>query len=615
MDTEKYINFLLFNPRSLNNKVYSFMDSLIENSVDVAGICETWLFDKTNPITAVIKDYGYLILHDPGPDRIGGGTAIVYKASFSFAEVKLPNITFKSFEYTAAAIKSKTCLNKILLVIIYRTGNLSSIFIQEIDKLMSHISEKYDCFILAGDLNIHFNLRYSNKLIDQVANMFDSYGLKGHVNEPTHINGGCLDVVYTYSMMNKLTCSTNIDSLNNLGSDHFRVYCKLNIQSAQKYYKTIQYRNLHDLEKDKFSGKLEVIVKKQLNSDKHSFSDSINQLTNSAVALLDEHAPFLEKKIAVVDKAPWFDSEYRTQRKLRRKAEKRWKKAVAVGSPEIDELHEFYKQLCLQSTTLAMCKKKQHFCKTIEKSNGNPRTLFSLINKELDKNQSKKLPDTSDVADLASRFNNFFHSKIDKIRTEMKHTSDPVSPTANLEFLSDFEPVTFEELSDIISNSGIKCSPADILPQSLYQENISTLLPLLVNLVNTSLLTGNFDGVKLADIIPLLKDESSDPNVLKNYRPVSNLTFIGKLIERVVLKRLEDHLSRNNLNCSEQFAYKKNHSTETLLIKMTDDLLVAFDEGSATVVMLLDLSAAFDTVDHSLLLKILESEIGLKGNS
>ena len=300
---------------------------------------------------------------------------------------------------------------------------------------------------------------------------------------------------------------------------------------------------------------------------------------------------------------------------MRRRAEKRWKKAVAVGSPEIDELHEFYKQLCLQSTTLAMCKKKQHFCKTIEKSNGNPRTLFSLINKELDKNQSKKLPDTSDVADLASRFNNFFHSKIDKIRTEMKHTSDPVSPTANLEFLSDFEPVTFEELSDIISNSGIKCSPADILPQSLYQENISTLLPLLVNLVNTSLLTGNFDGVKLADIIPLLKDESSDPNVLKNYRPVSNLTFIGKLIERVVLKRLEDHLSRNNLNCSEQFAYKKNHSTETLLIKMTDDLLVAFDEGSATVVMLLDLSAAFDTVDHSLLLKILESEIGLKGNS
>ena len=55
------------------------MDSLIENSVDVAGICETWLFDKTNPITAVIKDYGYLILHDPRPDRIGGGTAIVYK--------------------------------------------------------------------------------------------------------------------------------------------------------------------------------------------------------------------------------------------------------------------------------------------------------------------------------------------------------------------------------------------------------------------------------------------------------------------------------------------------------------------------------------------------------
>ena len=106
------------------------------------------------------------------------------------------------------------------------------------------------------------------------------------------------------------------------------------------------------------------------------------------------------------------------------------------------------------------------------------------------------------------------------------------------------------------------------------------------------------DGVKLADVIPLVKEESQDPNILKNYRPVSNLTFLGKLIERVVLRRLNEHLSRNNLNCQEQFAYKKHHSTETLLIKIVNDVLIAADEKTATVVMLLDLSAAFDTVDH-----------------
>ena len=179
--------------------------------------------------------------------------------------------------------------------------------------------------------------------------------------------------------------------------------------------------------------------------------------------------------------------------------------------------------------------------------------------------------------------------------------------------LSEFEPATIDELKVILNETGVKTSPADIFPQQLYKDNITALLPLLLHLVNLSISTGNMDGVKTADIIPLLKSESLDPDVLKNFRPVSNLTFLGKLIERVVLKRLNEHLSRNNLHCPEQFAYKKHHSTETLLVKITNDLLIAADERDATVVMLLDLSAAFDTVDHTLLLRILEKEIGLRG--
>ena len=123
------------------------------------------------------------------------------------------------------------------------------------------------------------------------------------------------------------------------------------------------------------------------------------------------------------------------------------------------------------------------------------------------------------------------------------------------------------------------------------------------------------DGVKEADIIPLLKSDKLDPNNLKNFRPVSNLLFIGKLVERVVLKRLNEHLHKNDLNISNQSAYKKNYSTETVLIRLMNDLLVASEEKSATVVMMLDLSAAFDLVDHDLLLKILAKEIGIKGQA
>ena len=189
----------------------------------------------------------------------------------------------------------------------------------------------------------------------------------------------------------------------------------------------------------------------------------------------------------------------------------------------------------------------------------------------------------------------------------------PSDSSAESYHWSTFEPATLDELKEIIDEFGIKCSPSDILPTTLLKENISILLPLLLQIVNASLTQGSMDGVKLADIVPLLKSNSLDPNVLKNFRPVSNLTFLGKLIERVVLKRLNDHLDNHNLHCPEQSAYKKTFSTETLLIRIWNDLLVASDEKSATVVMMLDLSASFDTVDHNLLLNILMKEIGLRG--
>ena len=132
-------------------------------------------------------------------------------------------------------------------------------------------------------------------------------------------------------------------------------------------------------------------------------------------------------------------------------------------------------------------------------------------------------------------------------------------------------------------------------------------------MVNLSLSSGNIDGVKLAHITPLLKGASLNHADLKNYRPISNLSFVGKLIERVVLRRLNNHLLLNNLNIPFQSAYKKCYSTETLLVRIVNDLLIASSKNTATIVMMLDLSAAFDTVDHGKLINILKTEIGISG--
>ena len=106
---------------------------------------------------------------------------------------------------------------------------------------------------------------------------------------------------------------------------------------------------------------------------------------------------------------------------------------------------------------------------------------------------------------------------------------------------------------------------------------------------------------KCANIRPLLKKPGLDSEILKNYRPVSNLPFISKVLERVVDKRLEQHLVVNNLHEELQSAYRKFHSTETALLKVQSDILQSLDKGNVTVLVMLDLSAAFDTIDHHIL--------------
>ena len=102
---------------------------------------------------------------------------------------------------------------------------------------------------------------------------------------------------------------------------------------------------------------------------------------------------------------------------------------------------------------------------------------------------------------------------------------------------------------------------------------------------------------------------------LNNFRPISNLNFISKILEKVVASRIQSHLSSNSLSSSFQSAYRIFHSTETTLLKIHNDLILAMDRGEVTSLILLDLSAAFDTVDHSILLTRLQNWFGLDGLS
>ena len=118
---------------------------------------------------------------------------------------------------------------------------------------------------------------------------------------------------------------------------------------------------------------------------------------------------------------------------------------------------------------------------------------------------------------------------------------------------------------------------------------------------------------KSAVIFPLLKKPSLDLNELNNFCPISNLPFISKIIEKLVLVQMSHHLSANNLLNQFQSAYRPRHSTETALLKIVNDLLLSLDDGKISLPASLDLSAAFDTIYHNILLHRLQHDFGLSG--
>ncbi len=140
---------------------------------------------------------------------------------------------------------------------------------------------------------------------------------------------------------------------------------------------------------------------------------------------------------------------------------------------------------------------------------------------------------------------------------------------------------------------------------------IKEVLPLLNWIINISLQIGDMPKVlKKAIITPLIKKLGIEL-INRNYRPVSNLAFLSKLIERTVAIQLMNHLSEN-LTDSFQSAYRKGHSTETALLKVQNDILMEMDKDNAVLLVLLELSAVFDTIDQEILLKRLSTRCGIE---
>ncbi|XP_033104339.1 uncharacterized protein LOC117106926 [Anneissia japonica] len=300
-------------------------------------------------------------------------------------------------------------------------------------------------------------------------------------------------------------------------------------------------------------------------------------------AILDEHAPFNTKIIKPKASKPLFTDEILSARKTRRQLERKWMKSKTHSDRQ-----KYCDQRCLVNEMVDKAK-TMYYSALVRDCSGDQKKLFNIINNLLHHSKYTVPPSSVSNQALAHKFSVFFENKIQNIRSSFaqNHLSDATGDSnvigaeeiARSILLSEFDPASEVEISDIVRSSPLKSCRLDPIPTSLIKSCHDTLVPIITNIVNKSLENG----------------------------------FLGKIIEKVVSKRLLAHVKEHTLLDSLQSAYKAHHSTETALLRVSNDILCAMDDGKLTALVLLDLSAAFDTVDHNVLLRRLSTHIGVEG--
>ncbi len=213
-------------------------------------------------------------------------------------------------------------------------------------------------------------------------------------------------------------------------------------------------------------------------------------------------------------------------------------------------------------------------------------------------------------------FLTFFATKIDNVRKGICASISLSSPSVNVSYsgtvFSNFCTLDSYSLQKEISQIKPVTSLLDPILTSLFQSCFASLCPVVLSIIYDSLCTGVVPpSSKIAAVTPVPKKTNIDYENLSNFRPISNLPFLVKILEGVVASQLISHLTENNIFEPLQSGFCKFYSTETALVKVTNDLLIASDSGYFSILILLDLSAAFDTVDHLVLITRLETVFGV----
>ena len=352
--------------------------------------------------------------------------------------------------------------------------------------------------------------------------------------------------------------------------------------------------------------------------DDYTVDEYCDLLTSEVSSILEIHAPLrtITTRRGAHDPR-WLTDEAKAAKRLSRRLERRFKKTG-------DE----HDRRVYSSARREACKKisdsrAANIRDKMSAASGNPKSMWKAAKEVLHQDRDSVDMDEAECRRMTTLLSDFFTKKLQRIRLTINAALSSVAAFVTFpvrsfvrECLTGFSEVTDDEVIGMLEKMPGKSSPMDAIPTSLLKSCADVFGPIIARLANISFRDGRFPKIfKTAQITPLLKKPGLDRSVSANFRPISNLNTISKVLERLVLNRIRPHLDESGNLSHLQSAYRAGHSTETALLRVLDDLYSAIDGGRPTVLVSLDISAAFDMVRHESLVDRLRDEFGITGKA
>ena len=599
--TKLFNELILFhlNVQSLNNKILELEVLLTEVAPDIFCISEHWL-QNTDVEKVNLQNYKLVSYYSRKIHR-GGGTAIFVQQRHKTSNI-VTTVTEieKHFEFCISEVKTKN--KSYILICIYRspTGDLDT-FSTKINDTLSVVYSPHKHIILCGDFNIDFSV--DDDVTTSLFQIFQSFGMEKHVRgmtRVTSVSATQIDNIFSNINTDDLHCEVHVTNV----SDHYGQILKFKVEReevAASYSRKRHFNNnnittfVNFINAERFyevteasgtDNKYDTFFKIFFFHFDRAFPSNIckvkNSFSNWVSPEIKRYSSYI-KDLYVRHKQtnnPEALTQYKSERKHYKKMLSNYKKS-------------------LNENKIINSKNKAKSAWNIFNSETNKRKVTHNISLHSD---GLLIEDPQEVARIFAR-----------------QFTLPAQPLNDMQFIPDknyptifLTPVTEQEVYNIIMSLPNKFSAGvDEVPVCLLKHVAAPVSPPLADIINECFMTGTFPSrLKIAKVTPVHK--KGDIHNVANYRPISVLSSMSKVIERAIYSRIMQFINLHHILTEHQYGFRPKRSTELAIFSALKFIMEGLDHNEKIAGLYFDLSKAFDTVDHSLLIQKLE-KYGIRG--